>query len=132
MYLVSPFPGVVPVLHDLRETGARLGVVTSRSRFEIEYDAHLAVLLPLFHTVVCSADSVRHKPYPDPMLAYLEKAGARKETTLYVGDTMHDWRCGHDAGCDFALADWKKRGAQGIPAEYRFTDAAEMREVLGL
>ena len=132
MYLVSPFPGVVPVLYDLRATGARLGVVTSRSRFEIEYDAHLAALLPLFDVVICSADSVRHKPYPDPMFAYLEKAGARQETTLFVGDTMHDWRCGHDAGCDFALADWKKRGAQEIPAEYRFTDAAEMREVLGL
>ncbi|MBQ5482434.1 MAG: HAD hydrolase-like protein, partial [Bacteroidales bacterium] len=74
----------------------------------------------------------RHKPYPDPMLAYLRTAGATAETTLYLGDTQHDWRCGHDAGCDFALADWRLRGDQGIPAEYRFTDAASLRAVLGL
>lgn len=132
MYLVQPFPGVVAVLEDLRATGARLGVVTSRSRQEIAYDPHLAKLLPLFDVVISSEDSLRHKPFPDPMLAYLEKAGARKETTLYLGDTMHDWRCGHDAGCDFALADWKGRGDQGIPAEYCFSDAAMMRTILGL
>ena len=132
MYLVCPFPGVVAVLEDLRATGTRLGVVTSRSRQEIAYDPHLAKLLPRFDVVISSEDSLRHKPFPDPMLAYLEKAGARKETTLYLGDTMHDWRCGHDAGCDFALADWKGRGDQAIPAEYRFADAAGLRAIVGL
>ena len=132
MVLVRPFPGVVDVLRDLRATGARLGIVTSRSRAEIAYDPHLAKLLPLFDVVVSSEDSPRHKPDPDPMFAYLEKAGARKETTLYLGDTLHDWRCGHDAGCDFALADWKGRGRQGIPSEYFFTDAAALRSILGL
>ncbi|MBR5101311.1 MAG: HAD family hydrolase [Bacteroidales bacterium] len=132
MDLVQPFPGVEAVLQDLRATGARLGVVTSRSRAEIAYDPHLAKLLPFFDVVVSSEDSPRHKPFPDPMLTYLEKAGARKETTLYLGDTLHDWRCGHDAGCDFALADWKGRGMQGIPAEYCFADAASLRAILGL
>ena len=58
--------------------------------------------------------------------------GAAAATTLYLGDTIHDWQCGHAAGCDFALADWKKRGWQGIAAEYRFTDEAELRGILDL
>ena len=132
MHLVTPFPGVEDVLRDLRETGCRTGLVTSRSRTEINYDPHLARLLPYFDVVIGSEQSERHKPYPDPMLAYLRTAGASAETTLYIGDTMHDWRCGHDAGCDFALADWRLRGDQGIPAEYRFTDAASLRVILGL
>ena len=66
------------------------------------------------------------------MLAYLARTGARKETTLYLGDTAYDWRCGHDAGCDFALADWKGRGRQDIEAEYYFTDADSLREILGI
>ena len=132
MHLVTPFPGVEDVLRDLRAAGGRTGIVTSRSRFEIEYDVQLARLLPYFDVVVGSEDTVRHKPFPDPMCAYLEKAGAECGTTLFLGDTMHDFRCGHDAGCDFALADWRERGLQGIPAEYRFTDAAGMRAVLGL
>ena len=132
MYLVKPFPGVQGVLSELREKGCPMGVVTSRSRFEISKDPHLAELLPFFDVVISSEHSERHKPFPDPMLAYLKEAGASAAETLYLGDTMHDYRCGHDAGCDFALADWRGRGAQDIPAEYRFTDEAGLRAVLGL
>lgn len=132
MHLVEPFPGVPEVIKDLRAAGARLGIVTSRSRFEIDYDVCLAEMLPLFDVVVCAEDSLRHKPFPDPMLVYLERTGARVESTLYLGDTVHDWECGHAAGCDFALADWKGRGVQDIPAEYRFADAGALRQILNL
>ena len=132
MYLVKPFPGVEGVLHDLLAGGGRMGIVTSRSRFELQYDRVLAPLLPLFGTVVSSEDTVRHKPFPDPMLAYLERTGASAGVTLFLGDTVHDWQCGHGAGCDFALADWRKRGLQGIPAEYRFESEEELRNILGL
>ena len=123
MHLVKP---------DLRVRGYHTGVVTSRSRTEINYDPHLAVLLPFFEVVIGSEQSERHKPFPDPMLAYLKAADARASETLYLGDTMHDYRCGHDAGCDFALADWRGRGTQGIPADYVFTDEAGLRALLAL
>ena len=132
MYLVQPFPGVEAVLTDLKAAGVRLGVVTSRSKLEIAYDPHLAQLLPYFDAVVCSEDSPRHKPYPDPMLAYFAKTGATADATLYIGDTMHDYSCGHSAGCDFALADWKGRGMQGIPADYCFSDEAGIRSLIRL
>ena len=132
MYLVTPFPGVTDVLHALRAKGARLGIVTSRSRPEVDGDPILADLLPLFDLLVSAEDSPRHKPFPDPMLAYLEKAGARPETTLYLGDTPHDFRCGRDAGCDFALACWTGRDVPEVPAEYRFADAAALRRIVGL
>ena len=132
MYLVTPFPGAPQVLDALKEAGVRLGVVTSRSKLEIDYDPVLATLLPRFDAVVCSEDSIRHKPFPDPMLAYFSKVGTRADDTLYVGDTMHDYACGHDAGCDFALADWKGRGLQGIPADYCFSDEAGLRSLIRL
>ena len=132
MNLVTPFPGVEDVLRDLRAAGRRTGVVTSRNATEIAYDPHLAKLLPWFDVVIGFEQSERHKPFPDPMLAYLEKAGAEAAATLYVGDTAHDCHCGHDAGCDFALADWRGRGLQGTEPEYRFTDAAGLRAILGL
>ena len=132
MYLVKPFPGVEDILRDLKAAGVRTGVVTSRSRFEFSYDPTMKRWAGFFDRVVCSEDSVRHKPFPDPMLTYRAAVGATPETTLFVGDTVHDWQCGHDAGCDFALADWFGRGGQGIAAEYRFTDAASLRRILGL
>ena len=132
MYLVHPFPGVEALLADVKAAGMRTGIVTSRSRFEFSYDPTLRRWGGFFDCVVCSEDSERHKPFPDPMLAYMASVGAVPENTLYVGDTVHDWQCGHAAGCDFALADWNGRGEQGIGAEYRFTDAPGLRRILGL
>ena len=132
MYLVKLFPGVVELLDALKENGVRLGIVTSRSRFELQYDPVLAPLLPRFDAVISSGDSVRHKPFPDPMLAYFARTGATPADTLYIGDTVHDWQCGHAAGCDFALADWKGRGNQGIAADYCFCDEAGMRALIRL
>lgn len=51
---------------------------------------------------------------------------------IYFGDTVHDFRCAVGAGCSFALADWRSRGLQGIPAPFRFTSAAEALALLGL
>lgn len=123
MYLVTPFPQVEETLAALKRKGVRTGVVTSRSRLEIDYDPNLTGLLPYFDAVVCSADSQRHKPFPDPLLAYFAKTGAAPADTLYFGDTTHDCQCAHAAGCDFALADWKKRGMQGMEPDYCFSDA---------
>ena len=132
MYLVKPFPGVEELLIDVKKAGRRVGVVTSRSHFEFSYDPTMRRWGAFFDKVICSEDSERHKPFPDPMLAYMKAVGAKPETTLFVGDTVHDWQCGHAAGCDFAHADWFMRGEQGIAAEYRFTDASGLRRILGL
>ena len=132
MYLVKPFPGVEQLLADVKKAGLRTGIVTSRSHFEFSYDPTLKRWGAFFDKVVCSEDSERHKPFPDPMLAYMKAVGAKPETTLFVGDTVHDWQCGHAAGCDFALADWSGKGDQGIAAEYRFTDVSGLRRILGL
>lgn len=132
MYLVKPFPGVEEVLSDLKKAGVRTGIVTSRSRFEYSYDPTMARWAPYFDKVICSEDSPRHKPFPDPMLSYMDAVGAVPEDTLFVGDTVHDAECGHAAGCDFALADWLGRGDQGIQAEYCFADATGLRRILGL
>lgn len=127
--LMKPFDGVGRALATVKEAGRYIGCVTSRNRYEFSKDIHLAKLLEYFDFIVCAEDSERHKPYPDPMLAYMRKAGAglghevSPGECLYIGDTVYDYRCGHDAGCDFALADWRSRGTQDIPAEYHFCDA---------
>jgi len=125
-HLISPFDGVEQVLSDIRAAGGKMGCVTSRNRFEFEKDEHLAKLLHYFNLTICAEDSPRHKPFPDPLLAFMDglsRIEGKKidpRECVYIGDTMRDCQCSHDAGCDFALADWNGRGLQGIPAEYHF------------
>lgn len=126
---MSMYPGVEAMLHELRRMGIHLGVVTSRSRFEVENDTLFKEISDCFEVVITSEDSAHHKPDPDPIYAYIAKASAflgkevRPQECIYLGDTMHDYGCSHSAGCDFALADWGGKGWQGIDADYHFTNA---------
>lgn len=135
-YLIQPFDGVADVLKAVKEAGRTIGCVTSRNRFEFDKDIHLKKLLHFFDHTVCSEDSERHKPFPEPMFAYMKKASDASDNVItpseciFIGDTMHDWQCGHAAGCDFALADWQGRGLQGIPAEYHLIRTEDILNLL--
>ena len=136
MYLMKPFPGVEEMLSAIKKAGRKIGCVTSRNQLEFGHDPHIQKLVPYFDHIVCAEDSVRHKPFPDPMYAYMRKSAEATgmpvlpEECVYIGDTMHDYSCGHDAGCDFVLADWRNRGMQGIPVQKRISSAEEILELL--
>lgn len=106
--LITPFPGVEEMLVEIKGKGHVIGVVTSRNRMEYTNDEYMQKWGSLIDYPVCAEDSVKHKPNPDPMIAYMEKAGAHPDECLYIGDTIHDYMCGHSAGADFALALWKQ------------------------
>ena len=114
MYLIVPLRGVPEMLPRLREMGFILGLVTSRNRFEFDFDSNLSKWKDLFDTTITSDDSERHKPFPDPLNLYLQSGAVAKEC-IYFGDTEHDFECAKGAGIDFALADWRNRGFQVHP-----------------
>ena len=135
-HLINPFPGVLDALRRIKSTGIATGVVTSRNRMEFDHDNYLREMVPFLTYVVCCEDTVLHKPHPEPLLHCIELASSAigepilPEEVVFFGDTEHDFACARDAGCDFALADWKSRGWQNIPARYKFSNAAEMEAIL--
>ena len=60
----------------------------------------------LFELIVNADDTKEHKPSPEPLLKYLEKAGITPEEAMYIGDSQHDMLCAKKAGVDFVLAGW--------------------------
>lgn len=132
MYLVTIFPGIEEILQKLKDEKCHLGIVTSRSRVEFNYDPNLKKIAHFFDCAICSDDTLRHKPFPDPVLEYLKRLDAEPSQCLYLGDTEHDYFCAKSAGIDFALADWKNRGFQNIPAVFKFSTAGELAEKTGI
>ena len=132
---IIPFPGVLESLKKIHSTGIATGIVTSRNRMEFNHDHHLREMLPYLGHIVCSEDTVNHKPHPEPLLKCIGMASKEigetitPQEVLFLGDTDHDFACARNVGCDFALADWKGRGWQGIPAKYKFTDALGMEAI---
>ncbi len=133
---IKPFPGVLDALHRIKLSGIATGIVTSRNRMEFDFDDYLREMVPYLDHIVCSEDTVHHKPHPEPLLRCIEMASSavgesiQSGDVVFFGDTDHDFACARDAGCDFALADWKSRGWQGIPARYKFSNAEEMETIL--
>ena len=137
-HLIKPFPGALEMVASIKAAGFRTGIVTARNHFEFDKDEHIKPFLQYIDHVVCADDAPRRKPDPAPMVRCVElaseAAGAAilPEEAIYFGDTIHDFRCADGAGCRFALADWRSRGLQGIPAPCRFTSAPEALQILGL
>ena len=135
-HLIRPFPGVDRVLQNVKAAGRGTGCVTSRNRFEFNKDVHLAKLLPYIDHSVCMEDTLKHKPEPEPVLKYFSKVreatgvSVDPASCIYIGDTLSDSLCARSAGCRFALADWRKRSKDKIPADFVLTDTAEILDLL--
>ena len=128
-YKSRPYPGVHEAIEKIAAAGVKMGVITSRSRDEFEFDRNLNPWRPWLETVICADDTVRHKPEGEPAEAFASKAGVSVEQCLYVGDTPMDAQCAANAGMDFALACWNGVPA-GIPANYRFSSARELEQIV--
>lgn len=115
------FGGIPQLLESLKMNGCRLGIVTSKTRNEYTTDfAAPFALSGYFGTVICEEDAPRPKPYPDPLLTYLDTARIKAGDALYIGDTLYDCQCAQNAGLDFGLAAWGNAAVQGVPADYIF------------
>jgi len=104
--LVRPYDGVVNAVRGLKEEGKRLGLVTSKVRSGATRGLKVAGLEPAFDVIV-GADDVQHpKPHPEPVLAALDRLGARPGEAVFIGDSRHDLVCGRAAGVKTAAALW--------------------------
>lgn len=104
--LIRPYPGIMELLRAARDAGIPMGVVTSRTLDVAQADLDALELTQYFSTIITANDTERHKPAPDPLLAYLRRTGAAPESCVYIGDTISDCECAHGAGIPFYLAGW--------------------------
>lgn len=103
------YDGIEALLDRLIQAGCGLGVVTSRTRAEVEVDPILCSIAPYFQHIITADDTPRHKPHPDPLLRYMALAGCAPEQVLFIGDSAYDMQCAAAAGAASGLALW---GAQ--------------------
>lgn len=114
---MEPFEGIPELLKSLSKAGYETGIVTSRTLLELKADLDRFGFERYFKTVVCADDTKEHKPSPEPLQKYMEKSGAGKEQTLYIGDSRYDSLCARNAGVDFALAMWGSH-TRDLSADY--------------
>lgn len=123
---IEVFDGITGVLDQLQQVQITLGIVTSKTKQELEDDFVPFGLMRYLPYVVCADDTLRHKPHPDPLLRFLEFSQADPQRSIYIGDTLYDYECARDAGIDFGLALWGCKNHSHIPAKYKFETPNEL------
>ena len=129
-HLVHVFDGILECLEGLKNQGARTGIITSKTREEYEREFVPFGLSGYFDTVICADDSPRHKPYADPMEAYLKKSKADRANVVYIGDSRYDMACAEAAGTACALALWGCHHPEEIRADYYLDSPAKITALL--
>jgi HAD superfamily hydrolase (TIGR01509 family) len=97
---VRVFDGAVELLAELRRRGLRTALATSSGAGDLEatFGAAGVDLREHVDVVVMKDDVARSKPYPDVVLAALEKLGLSPAECAMVGDTPHDAEAAKRAG----------------------------------
>ncbi len=104
--MVRPYPGVRQAVAALHAGGARLGIVTSKTREGARRGLRRCGFDGMFEVLVGADDVERHKPDPEPVRRALELLGARREGVVFVGDSPHDLVAGRAAGVRTAAVGW--------------------------
>ncbi|MFC1923926.1 HAD family hydrolase [Chloroflexota bacterium] len=95
---VGIFPDVIDVLHELKEKGILLGVVSNiPSVFLAEHLRNFGVD-DYFDVVTGQEDCDEQKPSPKPVACTIEKLGVNPGEVMFVGDMEEDIIAGKGAG----------------------------------
>ncbi len=91
------FPGTQAMLAELRERGHLLAIATGKSAQGLARVLGTTGVADFFVASRC-ADQCASKPAPDMLRQIMEELAIEAETTLMVGDTVHDLQMASNAG----------------------------------
>jgi len=115
---IAIFLGVPAMLDSLRALPVRTGVVTAKRRVSAMLTLRVFDLESCFDTIIAKEDTTRHKPHPEPLQLAMNNLGLTDPSrVLYVGDSIHDIRSAHAAGCLACAVNWSRMPHEDLMAE---------------
>jgi pyrophosphatase PpaX len=132
--MVTVYPGVVAAVEAIRAAGLRTGLVTSKNRKGALRGLAVARLERMMDVLVCADEVTRPKPDPEPVEKAMALLEATPDTTVYVGDSIHDMVSGRAAGVRTAAALWgpfSREHLEGATPDYWLESPADIRTFIG-
>lgn len=109
----APYEGILEMLGRLKGRKVHVAVVSNKNDPNVKAlcAAHFPDLVEL---AVGEQQGVRRKPEPDSLLYAMKQFRAKKEKTLYVGDSDVDLQTAKNAGVDCAAVLWGFRSEEHL------------------
>lgn len=104
--MIAYFDGTREMLEELRASGKRLGVVTSKRKGPALQALESFDLQDYFEFIVGMEDTEKHKPEPEPLLLGAKLLNATDEPCVYIGDSPFDMQAGRAANMYTIAANW--------------------------
>jgi pyrophosphatase PpaX len=130
--LVKPYDGVVDEIRRMKQTGGRLGVVTSKLRDGAMRGLRISGLDDVFDIVLGCDDVKNAKPHPEPVIKAVEELGVKRGETVFIGDSRHDMECGRGAGVQTAAVLWgpfDRPHLEDLAPDYWLEKPADLRQL---
>ena len=107
----QPYPGIAELLHELKQNGYALGVVSNKPDFAVQE------LIPdyfpdTFASVTGERKGVAKKPAPDLIWEAVKKLNVAKDEAVYVGDSEVDLEAANNAGLPCISVAWGFKGRE--------------------
>lgn len=103
---IREYDGVEQLLTSLRERGAKLGIVTSKSRMTVDMALRCIPIGHYFDALVTTDDTDRHKPHPQPLQLAMDLLDVTPGESVYIGDSPFDIEAGQAAGMATVAVGW--------------------------
>lgn len=101
--LTVMYESVPATIMSLRESGLRLGIVSTKFRYRIEEILERENLLQFFEVLIGGEDVEQHKPHPEGLLKAIEQLQCSPQSIVYVGDSLADAEVAKRAAVPFVL-----------------------------
>jgi pyrophosphatase PpaX len=103
---LEAFPGMLDLLQRLDGEGRQVGIVSAKRHDIVKLATDALGFGDRLDVVVGSDEAERGKPHPDQILVALERLGAKKDDTAYVGDAPFDIAAAKAAGVHAVGVTW--------------------------
>lgn len=123
---IEQYDGIADTLAALRQAGKKLGIVTSRTRYQLDEGFTPLGLNGSFDAIVCADDVAHPKPAPDELIVCIGRLGGTAADTIYIGDSVYDMQCARAAEVPFALALWGCGDPDKIESAMRLSHPSEL------
>jgi len=123
-----PYPDVVEALQAIHSMNIPMGVCTNKPEAFTRQILEGLGLSGFFSSVVGGDSTSTRKPDPEPVLACLRGLIAEPQSSLMIGDSVHDVHAAHAAGVTIGVVPWGYRSApvEELGADFVLSDVTRL------
>lgn len=105
-YKVKPYDGIPEMLHQMKERGMKLGVLSNKPDRQAVHVVSEIFGTDTFDIVQGQKEGIPRKPDPAAALSIAGQFGISPKEAIYIGDSEVDAATGKAAGMDTILVSW--------------------------